>query len=60
MMKLSITEKNRLANVYRREADQHGIGSPYRIDEYIQYRLRGLTQGQALAKTKKVRLGGEC
>lgn len=48
-------ERNRLANIYRREADHHRIGSPFRINEYIKYRLQGMTQEKALAKTKEAR-----
>ena len=42
-------ESNRL----RREADKHKIGSPYRINEYIEYRLRGDSEEEALKKVKE-------
>lgn len=43
-----IREQNRLANLYRREATQLGIVSPFRQGEYINARLRGLSQEKAL------------
>lgn len=47
-----VREKNRLANIYKREADIHKIGSPSRIDEYINYRMKGKSQDEALALCK--------
>lgn len=48
-------ELNALYAKYKREADAHGIGSPYRINEYVQYRLKGMSQKRAIEKTKKPR-----
>jgi hypothetical protein len=45
-------EKNRLSNLFRKEADQLNIGSPYRIKEYIEYRIKGLSKEKAIEKTK--------
>jgi len=44
-----LREQNRLSNVYKREADGYQIGSPSRISEYIQHRLKGKTPEQAIA-----------
>ena len=52
---IDIPEKNRLHNQYRKEADLLKIGSPYRIDEYIRYRMRGLSIKKSLEKTKAKR-----
>lgn len=51
---LSIQEQNRLANVYKKEADKHNIGSPYRIKVYVDARIKGLSEEKALAKTKLI------
>jgi hypothetical protein len=53
--KLTVAERNRLANVYKGEADKFGIGSPYRINEYIGFRFLGKTQEQALAAVRDQR-----
>lgn len=50
--KLSIPEQNRLANIYRREAQQHNIGSPFRQKLYIDARIKGCTPEAALAKAR--------
>lgn len=47
--KLSIQEQNRLANVYRREAQKLEIGSPFRQKLYIDARIAGKTEEAALA-----------
>ena len=49
---MDAAERNRLSNQYRREADKHQIGSPYRINEYIALRLKGLTDEAAIKKVK--------
>lgn len=46
-------EINRLVNEYRKEAEQLGIGSPYRINEYIRFRMLGLSKGKAIEKTRR-------
>jgi hypothetical protein len=51
--KLTMTERNHLANVYKGEADKFGIGSPYRISEYIKFRMRGLSQEQAIERVRR-------
>ena len=48
----NIRDLNRLANVYRREANKLGIGSPYRIDEYIRFRMVGMSKAKAIEKVK--------
>jgi len=40
--------QNRLANTYRKEADRFSIGSPYRNDEYIKLRIKGLSPEKAI------------
>ena len=45
-----IKEQNALANKYRREANELGIGSPYRTNEYIDARLKGKSKAFALAQ----------
>ena len=47
-----IREQNAKVNSLRREADKHKIGSPYRIDEYIKYRMKGYSEKKALEKIK--------
>lgn len=44
--------KNFKANQYRREAEVHNIGSPFRINVYINARLAGLSQKAAVEKAK--------
>jgi hypothetical protein len=53
---VDIRERNRLSNVYRREASQVGIASPYRQSVYITARLRGLSPQKAVEKAKKGRV----
>ncbi len=50
-------ERNRLANRYKKEADEFNIGSPYRIDEYIRYRLRGMSPETAIKKVRSKETG---
>jgi hypothetical protein len=49
---MNIVEQNRSANVYKKEADKYGIGSPYRIHEYIKLRMKGVSPEKAIAKVK--------
>lgn len=46
---MDVAEQNRLANQFRREPQARSIGSPYRIDCYIGFRLKGLSPEAALA-----------
>ena len=48
-------EQNVKMNQFGREARQLGIGSPYRMDEYCRYRLKGFSKERALEKTKNHR-----
>jgi hypothetical protein len=45
-------KENVLRNQFAKEAAKHQIGSPFRINEYIEYRLKGLDKKTALEKTK--------
>jgi hypothetical protein len=53
---VDIRERNRLSNMYRREASQAGIGSPYRQSVYIAARLRGMCPQKAVEKAKNGRV----
>lgn len=46
------SEKNAQANRFRKEVENI-IGSPYRISEYISYRVKGMSPEKALEKTKQ-------
>lgn len=50
---MDIIQKNKLANIYAKEAEKHKIGSPFRIGEYIKYRLKGYSEKKSLEKVKK-------
>jgi len=50
-MKMTIQELNAYKNRLAREV-RHLIGSPARIDEYIELRLRGVPHDKALAQTR--------
>lgn len=50
---MDIQERNRLANIYRKEAQRHGIASPYRQNEYINARLKGKNDQKSLKIAKK-------
>jgi hypothetical protein len=52
----TIQERNRLSNVYRREADEINIGSPYRISEYIKLRLKGVSKEEAEKRVRNKKL----
>jgi hypothetical protein len=44
----TIQEKNRLANIYRREAREMGQVSPFRQSLFIKSRIKGKTKEEAL------------
>ena len=53
-MKLTIQERTRLSNAYRREASQmFQCASPFRQNEYIKFRLRGMTPEKAIARVRQ-------
>lgn len=45
-------EINALMNRFRREAQKHAIGSPYRINEYCILRSQGKSEEDALRLTR--------
>lgn len=50
---MTIQERNRLANQYRREKEAKEIGSPFRIHLYVEARLKGKSPAFALQIAKK-------
>jgi hypothetical protein len=53
MKRLSEQERTRLANQFRREPEAQGIGSSFRIKQYVDARLAGKSPAKALEVAKR-------
>lgn len=49
---MDVREENALRNKYAREAVKHLVGSPYRVNEYVTYRMKGMSEAEAIEKTR--------
>jgi len=54
---MNIVEQNAKRNQFAKEVT-HIIGSPYRIHEYCNYRLKGKSKEEALLLVKKKNITG--